>query len=251
MLTLLAALLLAQGHVHDPPGVAQGPAPALSGIMTDLKVGPDTARAYLARPKGKPAGAVLVIHEWWGLTDWVKHMADELAAEGYLALAVDLYKGKVTADPKEAQALMQAKDPKYSAAVMEAGIEWLKANAPGAKVATIGWCMGGGESLKATLNDPKDVNATVMFYGMPVDDVARLKTLPGPVLGIWANKDGHITPDIVAAFDKNLTAAGIKHEFHAYDAGHGFANPSSGAYTSDAAKDAWEKTKTFLRSSLQ
>jgi carboxymethylenebutenolidase len=111
--------------------------------------------------------------------------------------------------------------------------------------------MGGGESLKASLNDPKDVTATVMFYGFPIMDVARLKTLKGPILGLWGNQDKAIPPEKVAEFDKALTEAGVKHEFHAYDAGHGFANPSSGAYKTDAAKDAWEKTKAFLRKNLR
>jgi len=146
---------------------------------------------------------------------------------------------------------MQGKDEKYGDALEEAGIEWLKANG-GGKVGTIGWCMGGGESLKASLNDPKDVSATVMYYGFPVMDVEKLKTLKGPVLGLWANKDTFIAPDKVAAFDKALTDAGVKHEFHAYDAGHGFANPTGlGNYKSDAAKDAWEKTKAFLDANLK
>ena len=251
MLTLLAALLMAQAHVHDPPARTKEAAPQAKGSMIDLKVGDQTSQAYVSKPKGKAKGAMLVVHEWWGLTDWVKHMADRLANEGYLALAVDLYKGKVTRDPKEAMSLMQSKDEKWGDAAEEAGLEWLKANAGGAKLATIGWCMGGGESLKASLNDPKDVSATVMFYGPPVTDVAKLKTLKGPVLGLWGNKDQGIPPSAVAEFDKALTDAGVKHEFHAYDAGHGFANPSSGAYKSDAAKDAWEKTKAFLKANLQ
>jgi carboxymethylenebutenolidase len=255
MLTLLAALLLSQAHVHgeagehNPPPVAKN-APKPKGAMVDLKVGAETSQAYVARPKDKARGALLVLHEWWGLNDWIKHMSDQLAAHGYLALAVDLYKGKATSDPQEAAALMQAKDEKWGDALEEAGLEWLKANAGGAKVGTIGWCMGGHESLMASLNDPKDVSATVIYYGMPVLDLDKLKTLKA-VLGIWANKDTHITPDKVAAFDKALTEAGVKHEFHAYDAGHGFANPSSGAYSSAAAKDAWEKTKAFLKSNLQ
>jgi carboxymethylenebutenolidase len=256
MLTILAAILLAQAHVHDPgehnpPPRTTEAAPALHGSSVDLKVGDQTSAAYVAKPKGKAHGAILLTHEWWGLTDWVKHMADELAGQGYLALAVDLYKGKVTADPKEAQALMQAKDEKWGDAVEEAGLEWLKSNGGGVKVGTIGWCMGGGESLKASLNDPKDVAATVMFYGFPVTDVDKLKALHGPVLGLWANEDKMITPTVVAGFDKALTDAGVKHEFHAYDAGHGFANPSSGAYKSAAAKDAWAKTKAFLAANLR
>jgi carboxymethylenebutenolidase len=255
MLSLLLAMLLAQAHVHDapehnPPPVAKN-APKPKGSTVDLKVGGETSAAYVARPKGKAKGALLVIQEWWGLNDWVKGMADKLAGQGYLALAVDLYKGKVTSDPKEAMALMQAKDEKWGDAAEEAGLEWLKANAGGAKLATIGWCMGGGESLKASLNDPKDVNATVMFYGAPIDDVAKLKTLQGPLLGIWGNQDKSFTPEIVAAFDKALTEAGVKHEFHAYDAGHGFANPSSNASNPEAAKDAWQKTLAFLAANLR
>jgi carboxymethylenebutenolidase len=255
MLSLLFAILLAQAHVHDaaehnPPPVAKN-APKPKGSTVDLKVGSETSAAYVAKPKGNAKGALLVIHEWWGVNDWVKSMADQLAGQGYLALAVDLYKGKSTSVPKEAMALMQAKDEKWGDAAEEAGLEWLKANAGGAKIATIGWCMGGGESLKASLNDPKDVSATVMFYGAPIVDVAKLKTLQGPLLGIWGNQDKSFTPEIVAAFDKALTEAGVKHEFHAYDAGHGFANPSSGAYSSQAAKDAWKKTLAFLAANLR
>jgi len=265
MLSVVAAALIAQAHVHDA-GTAAGKdagvpmsqlphpldadAPKSKGSMTKLRTGSETSEAYVARPQGKPQGALLVIHEWWGLNDWVKHQADQLAGQGYLALAVDLYKGQVATDPKQATALMQAKDEKWGDQVEEAGLEWLKQNAQGAKVATIGWCMGGGESLKASLNDPKDVNATVIYYGMPIADVAKLKTLRGPVLGIWANKDRSITPDKVDAFDKALTEAGVKHEFHAYDADHAFANPSGGRFNGEAAKDAWDKTLKFLAANV-
>src|SRR5437879_3688383 len=195
-----------QNHPLDP----QAPKP--KGSITQLKVQGGQAKAYLAKPKDKPKGALLVIHEWWGLNDWVKSKADALADDGYLALAIDLYKGKVATDPKQAGELMQKKDEAWGDKVEEAGLEWLRANAKGAKVATIGWCMGGGESLKASLNDPKDVDATIIYYGMPVTDVAKLKTLHGPVLGFWADKDGWITPDKVKAFDEALTQAGVKHE---------------------------------------
>src|SRR3954465_5540012 len=268
MVTVLAALLIAQAHVHGGedagatardgsvpmsqlPHALDPDAPKPQGSTTQLKFGGQTSDAYVARPQGRPQGALLVFHEWWGLNDWVKHQADLLAAQGYLALAVDLYKGKVATTSGEAQQLMQAKDEKWGDQVEEAGREWLKQNAQGAKVATIGWCMGGGEALKASLNDPKDVAATVMFYGMPVADPAKLKTLRGPLLGIWANRDKSITPDKVAAFDKALTEAGVKHEFHAYDAEHAFANPSGGRYNGDAAKDAWDRTLKFLAANVR
>ena len=253
MLSLFAALLIAQAHVHPDGGhgLLDKDAPKPTGTMVDLKVGDQMSRAYVARPKQKASGAILVIHEWWGLNDWIKHEADELAGQGYLALAIDLYKGKVAKDPKEAMALMQAKDEAFGDRLEEAGIEWLKANGGGAKVATLGWCMGGTESLKSSLHDPKDVDVTVMYYGAPVTDVAKLKTLRGPLLGIWGNKDQNFTPEKVAAFDKALTEAGVKHEFHAYDADHAFANPSGGRYNGEAAQDAWEKTKAFLAANLK
>src|SRR5919198_2669150 len=186
MMMLVAAALIAQAHVHTDAGSADGSvpmaqlphaldanAPKPRGSMTKLRVGDRTSEAYVARPQGKPQGALLVVHEWWGLNDWVKHQADELASQGYLALAVDLYKGQVATDPKQAASLMQAKDEQWGDKVERAGLQWLKQSAQGAKVATIGWCMGGGESLKASLNDPKDVDATVLYYGMPVTDVAK------------------------------------------------------------------------------
>src|SRR5260370_6714505 len=155
MLTMLAALLLGQAHIHPAEhGVLDQDPPKAKGSMVDLKVGAETSPAYVAKPKDKPRGALLVIHEYWGLNGWVKHQADELAGLGYLALAVDLYKGKVATDAKEAGALMQAKDEAWGDKVEEAGLEWLKANAGGAKVATIGWCMGGPEALMASLHHP-------------------------------------------------------------------------------------------------
>ena len=258
MLTMLAALLFAQAqpHVHPADAMAtqahphDDAAPKAKGTMIDLKVGNESSKAYVAKPNGATKGALLVIHEWWGLNDWIKHEADRLAQEGYLALAIDLYKGKVATKPDEAQALMKSKDEAWGDRVEEAGLEWLKAQKAG-KVATIGWCMGGGESLKASLHDPKDVDATVMYYGFPVNDPAKLKTLRGPVLGIFANKDGAITPAIVDQFEKALTDAGVKHEFHRYDADHAFANPSGGRYNPEAAKDAWQKTVAFLAANLR
>jgi carboxymethylenebutenolidase len=226
-------------------------APKPTGAMVDLKLEKGTSKAYLAKPKGEPKGAVLVIHEWWGLNDHIKHTADLLAAEGYLALAIDLYKGVVAKTAEEAGKAMGALDEANGDSVEEAAVEWLKKESGGKKVATIGWCMGGGQSLNASLHDPKDVAATVIYYGMPVTDVAKLKTLKGPVLGIWANKDGWITPDKVAAFAAALKEAGIAYTGYAYDADHAFANPTGGKHNPEAAKDAWGKTLAFLGENLK
>jgi carboxymethylenebutenolidase len=222
--------------------------PKPQGSMVDLTLEKGgTSKAYLAKPEGAPKGALLVVHEWWGLNDHIKAEADHFAKLGYLALAIDLYDGKVATSSDEAQKLMGALDDAHSTDIEKAGLKYLKSNAGGVKIGTIGWCMGGGQSLNASLADPEDVSVTVMYYGMPVTDVAKLKTLHNDaVLGIWANKDGWITPDKVKAFDKALTDAGIKHEFHPFDADHAFANPSGGKYNPEAAKQANAITEKFL-----
>ena len=250
----MAAAAAEPAHVHGSDAGSATPAnqphpvdpnpPKPTGTMITL--GSVAAQAYLARPKGDVRGAILVIHEWWGLNDWVKANADGFAAQGYLALAVDLYGGKVATTKEEASKLMQGLDADHAAAVEKAGVQWLRRAAPKKKLATIGWCMGGGQSLLASLNNAPDVSATVIYYGLPVTDVARLKVLKGPVLGIWAKKDGWITPEKVAAFDKALTEAGVKHSFHSFDADHAFANPTGGAYNPPAAQEANALTRKFL-----
>jgi carboxymethylenebutenolidase len=249
-------------HVHGSDAGASAPVdqahpvdpapPKPTGKTLSLRLeGGGTAIAYVARPKQAATGGVLVLHEWWGLNDFVKAQADALAAEGYLALALDLYSGKVATTPDEAGKLMQGLDAAHAAAVEKAGVAWLKQNLHGKKIATLGWCAGGGQSLLASLGSPTSVSATVMYYGMPVTDVAQLKTLRGPVLGIWAKKDGWITPDKVEAFDKALTEAGVKHSFHSFDADHAFANPTGGRYNPPAAAEADALTRKFLADVLK
>ncbi len=241
----------AQVPTNQPHPMASTP-PKPTGKTLSLPLeGGGSAIAYVARPKQAATGGVLVLHEWWGLNDYVKGQADALAAQGYLALAVDLYKGTVATTPEEAGKLMHGLDAAHAAAVEKAGLAWLKQNLHGKKIATLGWCAGGGESLLASLGSPEAVSATVMYYGMPVTDVARLKTLRGPVLGIWAKKDGWITPDKVEAFDKALSEAGVKHSFHSFDADHAFANPSGAHHDSPAAAEADALTRKFLADALK
>jgi len=213
--------------------------------------GGKTSTAYVARPKGQPHGGLILLHEWWGLNDWVKSEADRWAAQGYLVLAPDLFDGKVTTDADEAQKLSSALDQKAATEVEVAGLEWLARALPGKKIATLGWSMGGGQSLNASLASPGKVAGTVIYYGLPVTDASVLKKLQGPVLGIWAKRDAWITPEKVAAFDLALGDAVIKHEFRSYDADHAFANPTGGRYNAGAAQDANEATRRFLKSVLK
>ncbi|MGZ5959121.1 MAG: dienelactone hydrolase family protein, partial [Myxococcaceae bacterium] len=169
----------------------------------------------------------------------------------YLVLAVDLFGGSVATTAEQAQKLMSELDEKHATEVEVAGIDWLTQELKGKKLATLGWCMGGGQSLNASLASPAKVSATVIYYGLPVTDVNLLRKLQGPVLGIWAKRDGWITPEKVAAFDLALKDAGIKHEFRSYDADHAFANPTGGRYNPPAAQDANEAARRFLKSALK
>ena len=243
-----------QGHGDGgvPGAATERHPPTPHGKSVELSLpGGNSSTAYVARPKGTPQGGLLVLHEWWGLTDWVKAEADRFARDGWLVLAVDLYGGNVTTDADEAQKLMSGLDEKSAAEVEVAGIDWLAQALKGKKIATLGWSMGGGESLNAALSSPGKVAATVIYYGLPVTDVNLLRKLNGPVLGIWAKRDGWVTPEKVAAFDLALKDAGIKHEFRSYDADHAFASPSGGRYNAAAAQDANEATRRFLKSALR
>ena len=229
------------------------PAPAPpKGQMIDL---PGTAtKAYLSLPEGAtaPLPAVTVIHEWWGLNDNIKHWADRLAAEGYAAIAVDLYEGKVATTPDEAMAAMQAVDDAKAREVLLAAHRFLAEDArvKATKRGSIGWCFGGKQSLQLALAAP-DLDACVIYYGFLETDPARLKAIKAPICGIFANKDQNITPADVDAFDRALTEAGVPHEIHRYDADHAFANPSGSRYDEPAAKDAWDKARTFLAAKLK
>jgi carboxymethylenebutenolidase len=232
-----------QNHPVDPA------VPTPTGAMVDL--GAAGGKAYLARPTGDPKGTLLVVHEWWGLNDYIKATADHYASLGYLVLAIDLYRGTVAKTPKEAGDAMGALKDDDAAKIEKAGVDYLRAQAPRARTGVIGWCMGGGQALQTALHSPDAVSAIVMYYGAPVDDVAQLKALHAPLLGLWGKKDGWITPDKVAAFDTALTSAGVKHEFHSYDADHAFANPTGGRYNPAVAKEANMLAEAFLAASLR
>jgi carboxymethylenebutenolidase len=204
--------------------------------------------AYLVGPREARLG-ILLVHEWWGLNDHIRSWADRFAALGYRALAVDLYGGKVAQEPAQARELMQGVNQDDADAKLLAGIRALKA--PGRKLATIGWCFGGGQSLRATLTAPGDIAATVIYYGPLITDPQKLATLKGPVLGIFATRDRSITPEKVKAFQAAMKQAGKKLEVHSYDADHAFANPSGERYDSEAAQEAWRVTQAFLNRNLR
>lgn len=224
-------------------------APAAKGQMITLG---DT-QAYLSLPEGAkgPMPGIVVIHEWWGLNSHIKHWADRLAAEGYAALAVDLYGGQVATAPEQAMSLMKAVDPAKAQATLAQAFGLLAEDARimATKRASIGWCFGGGWSLQLALAQP--VDAAVVYYGRLVTDPAELEKVQGKLLGVFGNLDEGIPVADVNAFEKGLKEAGVRARILRYDANHAFANPSSARYDGAAAEQAWAEVQEFLRAELR
>jgi carboxymethylenebutenolidase len=205
--------------------------------------------AALALPAATPAPAVLLIHEWWGLNDQIKTMAAEFAKEGFVALAVDLYDGKMATDPATAEGYMKTVDAAQATETLAGWIDWLKADPrTTGKIGTVGWCFGGGWSLNASIAAP--VDATVIYYGRVDRPAADLAALKGPVLGQFAENDKWINHDLVGGFETEMAAAGKPLEVHWYTAGHGFANPTGANYDKEDAQAAWARTLAFMRANL-
>ena len=227
--------------MHAPP--TSGPV-ALAG--TDLEVG--GAKAYLSVPKGEgPFPGILVIHEWWGLNDNIKHWADRLASAGWAALAVDLYGGTVATTPEDAVKAIKSVDDNKAAAVITAGLDFL-ANDPRVKApkrAVIGWCYGGGWSLQTALAH-KELDGAIMYYGQLETDPAKLKGVKH-LLGVFGTRDKSIPQDKLDQFQAALKTAGVQAEILRYDAEHAFANPSNPHYDQTSAGDAWSHVLVFLK----
>ena len=253
---------MAAEHQHDRPAAtpAATAAPAQPITAEEVVLGEvhgKPAHGYLARPQTPPAGAhlpgLIVIHEWWGLNDNIKAATRRLAGEGYAALAVDLYDGKVADTPDGAKQLMGGVMANRDAAiaVLRAAHAFLKRQgAP--KIGVIGWCFGGGWSLQTALEIPDGIDAAVVYYGQPEKDHARLERLRVPLLGLYGADDQSIPPAAVHEMEATLKQLGKSVEIHIYDgAGHAFANPSGTNYRPAAAEDAWQRTVAFFKQHLK
>ena len=251
---------MATEHATDTPDAS----PATEGADTADLVTEDVVYAtldgqpitgYLARPAAaEGAGpAVLVIQEWWGLNDNIRAMARKLAAEGYTALAVDLYEGQVAEDRDTAYALMSGameRAERLSDNLRQAHAFLEERGAT--KVGSIGWCFGGGWSLEAALLLGDQLDAAVIYYGRVKTEAAELEGLSAPVLGLFGAEDQGIPVDTVRAFEATLAELGKEASIHIYEgADHAFANPSGTRYQAEAAEDAWAKTLGFLAQHLK
>jgi carboxymethylenebutenolidase len=204
-------------------------------------------KGYLAiAGQGRPG--IVVIQEWWGLNDQICGAADRFARAGYNALAPDLYKGRLTTEPDEANHLMTGLD--FADAThqdLRGAAQHLQAQS--GKVAVMGFCMGGALAIAAVVHVP-EFTAGVCFYGIPPKAFADPAKIRVPLQGHFANKDDWCTPAAVDDLEKALKTAGVRHEIYRYDAAHAFANERSAAYDVSCANQAWERMAAFLGAQL-
>lgn len=206
----------------------------------------ESARAFLASSAREQSNTYLfVFHEWWGLNEHIQAEATQWAKAlpDVHVLAIDLYDGKNATTREAASELMQNADEKRIRSIISGAIAFAGDDA---EVATIGWCFGGGWSMQAAIMLGDHAVASVMYYGMPEQDVEKLKSLQAPVLGIFAEKDQWINRDVVSKYESAMDKAGKDYETHWFNADHAFANPSNAIFDADATRKAKEKTVAFL-----
>jgi carboxymethylenebutenolidase len=212
------------------------------------------ASGYLAVPAGEQGPATIVLQEWWGVEDHIRSVCDRLAAEGFYALAPDLYEGETTTQPSEAEQKMMALSMDKVEPQMCGAADFLSKQPgfEGSGVGSLGFCLGGGLSVWAAATCPQITAAVSYYYVMPhgKPDFSKVK---GPLLGHFGTADEFISHDESKALEAELRDAGVDVEFHYYDgAGHAFFNETDrlGTYDADAARLSWERTVSFLRSAL-
>ncbi|MEM7063772.1 MAG: dienelactone hydrolase family protein [Cyanobacteria bacterium P01_B01_bin.77] len=283
-LTLVTALLAISCALVNPPSSSQTPAsrptdamaelhkddvPVASPAAKDVAPGAVTTEdvtygtfdgtsftGYLAKPAEaeSPLPGLIVIQEWWGLNDNIRTMTRRLAAEGYAALAVDLYDGDVAETPEDAKVLVQAaiqNSDRLTQNVL-AAYSYLTDEQQVPKVGSIGWCFGGTWSLNTALALPTELDAAVIYYGGQIStDPATLEPLQMPIQGHFGALDSNPSPETVQAFETALNDLGKDTEIYIYEgANHAFANPSGTRYSAEAADLSWQRTVAFLKQHL-
>jgi carboxymethylenebutenolidase len=228
---------------------------AADAKSVSYKSGEEIVQALLYTPTGKgPFPAIIVIHEYWGLNDWVKEQASKLSDQGYEALAIDLYRGKVATTPDLAHELMRGVPEDRAKRDLHAAFDFLQSqpNVKKNRIGAIGWCMGGGYSLDVALEEPT-LAADVINYGHLATDPEALKKINAPILGLFGGQDRGITPEDVHKFEAAMKQAGKKIDVKIYDdAGHAFENPNNkDGYRDADAADAWTRTVSFLAETLK
>ena len=220
----------------------------MPGKMVDFPSNGGTTQGYLATPASGKGPGVIVIQEWWGLVPHIKRVCDRFAAEGFSALAPDMYHGKTADEPDGAGKLFMALNIAQAEKDLRGAATYLAGQSSTAKLGAVGFCMGGQLALFAGTLNPS-VGAVVDFYGIHPNVKPDYSKLSGPVLGLFAEKDGFVTPQTARGVDAAIKKAGKSSEIHIYpDVDHAFFNDDNkGAYNKAAADDAWKRTITFFR----
>lgn len=217
------------------------------GKMIKLKTSDgQEANAYFLKAKTETDNWIFVFQEWWGLNDYIKRESEKLYNDlgNVNVIALDMYDGKSTTDSKEAASYMGEFKQDRGNVIVNGALAFAGKSA---KVATIGWCFGGGQSMQAALTAGGQAVACVIYYGQPEDNIERLKTLNCDVLNIWPTQDRWINQEMMDKFQSNMTAAGKKLTIKAYDADHAFANPSNPKHSKELAADAYANTTAFFK----
>jgi carboxymethylenebutenolidase len=193
---------------------------------------------------------IILIHEWWGLNDTIKKTAETLAVYGYNVLAVDLFHGVIAKDPNEAMKQVTSVDQREAIQNMNAAFQYLKKH-NSSKIASWGWCFGGGQSMQLALNT-KNLSATVIYYGNLETNTSKLSSITWPILGIFGDKDATIPVAKVDEFRDSINSLKIQNEIYIYPGvGHAFANPTGPNHAPKETADAWDKTIIFLNKILK
>jgi len=218
----------------------------MTGELVQFEQNGVQVSGYVARPEGTPRGGMIVIQEWWGLNDDIKGIADRYAAEGYLALAPDMYHGQVTSEPDEARKLAMELERDQAAVEIDAAIAWLKQTQGVGKVGCVGFCMGGGLTLATALRPSSNVDAAHVYYGGGMPDGAALSQIRVPVMGSYGGEDQSIPAAKVDELRDALTKAGVDNDIKLYEgAGHSFFNAGH-AHHAEASADSWERSKRWF-----
>ena len=224
----------------------------MPGKMVDFPSNGGTTTGYLATPASGPGPGILVIQEWWGLVGHIKKVCDRFGAEGFSALAPDMYHGQTASEPDGAGKLFMALNIGQAEKDLRGAAKFLAQHSSTAKLGAVGFCMGGQLALFAGTLNPS-VGAVVNFYGIHPNVKPDYGKLSGPVLGLFAEKDGFVTPQVAKDTDAAIKKAGKQSEINIYpNVDHGFFNDERpDVYNKTAADDAWRRTLAHFRQNLK